>query len=563
MVVHQPAGPQTTTTQPSSQPSVERQHYIDALRVISVWLLIIVHAVLIFAPVRAFQITNPDSSQLLGVFVYNFINQWQMPLFMLLAGSSAWYALRRRSQTQFIHERFFRILVPYVIGLFTLAAPMMYFGRLHRHQYDGSFLSFLPTFFTTGPQPQGGNFTHENLWFLLYLFLISIITLPALMYLRGEKGRALIARIAGRANNPLLFLFVFPLPLLALQWLLRPFFPWDTRTLVNDLGYFAFNLSIFMYGYVLVSHPAFSQAVSRHWRIAAVLALIGWVGLEYAKYATSEQIRFMNLPVFLLFETVYYLTTWAFLVAILGLGRQFLNRGSQLLTHLSGISYPYYMIHQLVIIVIGYYIVRMDASIAVKFLLIVAVSSILTYVLAVAVNQTELTRFMFGLRMNRPLRPALSWGVAGVVIVAGPALMFSVFIASSDNPQTEGFPQVTQSVSPPADLIDSISGQSFTLNRNSEDWENVILVFDESQVHFSIQHKEDGPHEVSADVVYGDVPSAAGTGFWGDESRLFIFDEVDADRYVWELNFQPQQLVVVRWNAATMMGRGYATGVQG
>jgi hypothetical protein len=58
MVVHQSTGQQTTAIQSSSQPAVERQHYIDALRVISVWLLIIVHAVPIFAPVRAFQITK-------------------------------------------------------------------------------------------------------------------------------------------------------------------------------------------------------------------------------------------------------------------------------------------------------------------------------------------------------------------------------------------------------------------------------------------------------------------------------------------------------------------------
>lgn len=545
------------------QPPPERQHYIDALRVIAVWLLIIVHAVLIFAPVRAFQVTNPDSSELLGIFTYNFLNQWQMPLFMLLAGSSAWYALRKRSRRQFIEERFFRIMVPYIIGLFTLAAPMMYIGRLHRGQYDGSFFTFLPTFFTTGTQPQGGNFTHENLWFLLYLFLISVITLPLLIYLRGEKGRALIARVAAYADNRLLFLFVFPLPLLALQWLLRPLFPWDTRTLVNDFGYFFLNLSVFIYGYVLVSHAAFGQAVSRHWRVAGVLALLSWGGLQYAGYVTSEQIRFMNLPVFLLHETIYYLCTWMFLVALLGLGRQFLNRGSRLLTHLGGISYPYYMVHQLVVIGLGYYIVRLDVSIAVKFTLIVALSTVLTYVLAVAVTKTELTRFMFGLRMERPLQPALKWSVAAVALVVGPALMLSVFVASGDNPQTEGFPRLGEGVEPPAALIEAVAGQNFALSRNAANWQQARLDIENGQLTLSICYEDDDQREITAELAQGDVENVAGVGFWLDKSRLLIYDEHDGNRYVWELNFADDRLVVVRWNAATMTGRGYVTGVPG
>lgn len=131
-----------------------RRHEIDALRVLATLLLIVFHTGMVFTAFDAFHIQNAERSKFLGE-INLFIHQWHMPLFFLLAGMSAWYALRTRTVHEFRGERVKRLLAPLVFGMLVIIPPQVYVERIATDvatrkspiNFSGSFLEWYPNTF--------------------------------------------------------------------------------------------------------------------------------------------------------------------------------------------------------------------------------------------------------------------------------------------------------------------------------------------------------------------------------------------------------------------------------
>ena len=141
-------------------------------------LLFYFHSARIFYSWGYFYIRNDPLSPPLS-YISEFIEQWHMPLFFLLAGAGSWFALRRRAAGQYLLERLKRLLVPCIFGVLVIVPPQLYFALRHRRpDYGESYLQFLPRFFD--PDYTGGKFDMGHLWFILFLFVFSAIALHSL-----------------------------------------------------------------------------------------------------------------------------------------------------------------------------------------------------------------------------------------------------------------------------------------------------------------------------------------------------------------------------------------------
>ncbi len=136
-----------------------------------------------------------------------------MPLFFILSGLSAFYALGHRTASGYIRERFFRLVVPLVFGIFVLVPPQVYIERVSHGRFVGSFFAFFPHYFD-GFYAFGGNFAWMglHLWYLEVLFIFSLVTLPLFIFARREWIRGLLGRATALCAKPGgIFLFVLPL----------------------------------------------------------------------------------------------------------------------------------------------------------------------------------------------------------------------------------------------------------------------------------------------------------------------------------------------------------------
>jgi glucan biosynthesis protein C len=352
----------TQTINESDKPL--RRWDIDWLRVIGILLVFVFHTSQPFNPFEEWHITNTERSLVFGsvVFVLNF---WVMPLFMLLAGSSVWFSLHKRTNAQYARERVVRIFLPLLIGIFLFVSPQVYLERVFRGQFAGSFLQFFPHFFE-GTYPEG-NFSWHHLWFLMYLFSYALVALPLFRFLRGETGQRWVSRLAAWCERPGA-IFLFAVPLMVGQATLGWRFP-QTNAFIGDWAWHWHLFLVFVYGYILISDERFQQALERIWKVALILALAITVGF-FVMFKVGPGLSLAGpwfWPLVIFFWTIHPLDTWSWLVVILALGRKYLSFRNKLLDYTSEAAYPFYILHQTVIVTVAFYVVQTNVSLWLKW----------------------------------------------------------------------------------------------------------------------------------------------------------------------------------------------------
>jgi glucans biosynthesis protein C len=364
-----------------------RQHYIDWLRVLAVLLLFPFHVTRVFNSGEAFYV---KSARLSGALDYalSFISVWHMQLLFLLAGASTYYALRKRGGGQYLSERVKRLLVPFVFGFWVLIPPQTWYGARFNSGYTDSFWHYLTSgdFLVYNVQDGGdyfGGFGIGHLWFILVLFLISIVVLPLLLWGRTERGGRRSGSFARRLAHPA-------------WWLLPPFFIMVGDALPQlELRPFYYAV-FFVLGWVVMFDDRFIHAAERYrWpalAAAAGLALF-WIftdGLRNAQPDPSLPLAGLNY--------LGMMGTWLALVGLLGCGKRYLDRPSLALSYLAQGSYPIYILHQTVIVVIAFYLVGMPGPGWVEWLALLAASVAGTFALYEFVRRAAALRFLFGMR---------------------------------------------------------------------------------------------------------------------------------------------------------------------
>ena len=375
----------------------ERRSDLDWVRILAVLLLIPFHTARIFDTFETFYVKNGALSPWLSYVVIYFLNKWHMPILFLLAGASSWYALRFRSGGRYVAERLKRLLVPFVFGTLVVVPPQMYFALLHRAGAPGSYLEYYPTFFRIRPPGMpdytGVGLTWGHLWFILNLFLISLAALPLFLSLKTKSGQRVTAGLAGfLERGPAILLLALPFPFV--------------RFLLPEIdGKPVFiHLMVFVFGFLLMSDARYRPALDRNRGLALLLG-IACTAVDYAVSLSGVRFRdFSPESIVLYFMNGF--NTWFWLVAVLGFGQRYLNAENKTLRYAREAAYPFYVLHQSVIVAIGFYVVQLEAGVLPKFVLVAAGSLAATVVLYdLIVRRNNVTRFLFGMKPIAPKSP--------------------------------------------------------------------------------------------------------------------------------------------------------------
>ncbi|AGY59849.1 acyltransferase family protein [Gloeobacter kilaueensis] len=329
----------------------------------------------------------------------SFLNQWFMPLFFLIAGSGSWFALGRRSGRQYIVERTGRLFVPFLFGTLVIVPPQAYCQWLTAATEPVAYLQFYPrflglTFFRGAPE-------WGHLWFVIYLFVFSLVALPLFLWLRRPAGQRLLERLGSWCEKPAVILLA-GVPVAVVEAALRGRWGFGHYNLIDDWSDVCYYLLFFVYGYLLAADERFGRAIDRLWPLALGLAGILMVGMFSLSYLDLAPDRGYS-PAYLTVISLHGLRAWLWLVGILGLARRALNFENPFLRYAGEAAYPFYILHQTVIIVVGFFVVRWSLTAPLKFGAIALASLILTLALyELGVRRLALTRLLFGLKRHRP-----------------------------------------------------------------------------------------------------------------------------------------------------------------
>ena len=371
--------------------SRKRRHDIDWLRTLAVWLLVPFHTSCIFG--EGWFLTSDGRSDALGIF-NGFVSCWHMPLLFFLAGIGTHYALRKRDAKAFRKERFYRLFVPLVFGTFVVVPFQPYFRRLQGGSFEGSIFAFYPRFFE-GIHPEG-NFSYSHLWFLLYLFIFAMAFLPLFTTIYAKHGDAIgawVMKLASKRGG-LLFLFM---PFFIIEATLRPIFP-GLQTFFTDWANVLKYGLLYVFGFYYVATPGLAQAVGQQRRIWLSAAGIGTVIL-----VTLFILDLLPLggydPASMLVTGVYGgFGPWAWILTFLGYAQRYLNFDNAILRRFVPISLPFYILHQTVLIAIGYYIIQAGFAMYPAFLIISTLTFIASWILAdFGIRPWKITQLCFGM----------------------------------------------------------------------------------------------------------------------------------------------------------------------
>lgn len=382
----------------SVQHSSERRYDLDWLRFIAIVILLFFHTGMLFNPWE-WHIKNSETSRSFTYWMV-WLHYWRMPLLLFISGAGTYMALGKRSVGQYAKERFTRLFIPLAFGMFVIVPPQIFFE--HIKEYDG-YADFYATVFNFVPYPKG-SFSWHHLWFIAYLFVYSLLAIPFLIFLRSSKSLHFRETTGKVLSAPAAILFVPAIIILITQVVLRPYFPKETHALANDWAYFTFYFSFFIFGMLCYSNKHLWEAIGKNRKyllLATALVLIPF----YVTYFHSRGIvkfSWDDTIVEIVFDVTAIFVSWFCVITVIAFGQHYLNKPHAWLKHFNEGLYPFYILHQTVIIAIGYYICQLPWSIGVKFWIV----SFLTLLSCMGIyflliRPFNFVRIFFGMKMQK------------------------------------------------------------------------------------------------------------------------------------------------------------------
>ena len=382
-----------------------RLHYLDWLQVLAVLGVFLFNAVHPFDDLVDWHIKNAERSFLVNFFV-GFFNLWGMPFFFLMAGATSWFSLRRRTAGRYIRERVTRLLIPFILGAVVLTPIQAYFELTHKGWWKGgSIVAFIlsaeaRTYFYTEYNPITfspaifGDVGY-HLWFVAFLFAFSLLALPVFTWLNRDAGKQFVATLA-RLAKWRGGLLVFVIPLALVHFILQPFFPEYTGW--SD---FFFMLLFFIFGYILIADERFKQAIRRDW----LLHLIPGIACTLFFFSVAvgspvwDWLGSPGTPGFYISWTLWGINSWCWAMVFLYFGMRYLDFTNKGLQYSREASYPFFFLHQPVIIFIAFYVVGWQVNLLIKLLVVVIGSFVLSLGLyELLVRRVNPVRALFGMK---------------------------------------------------------------------------------------------------------------------------------------------------------------------
>jgi glucan biosynthesis protein C len=367
-----------------------RRYDIDWLRIAAVLLLIPFHTARVFNPPEQFYSKNDVLSTALQRFIV-FVGPWHMALLFFLAGAASWYALGFRSAGRYAGERTKRLVVPFLFGLAVLIPPQAYCGMLTNTTAGRSWWAQYAYYWTHWENPDNyvGMWTPGHLWFILFLFVYSLIALGLFVWLR-RGGRRFIDWFAGacRYRGVVIVLPLVPL-LLDKGW-----DPMDDLSGQTPLGF----LILFVLGFILVADERIVAAADRHWRWVLPIG-VALMALRAGLWPRNEAFADGGWQDALVEWLGYQVGVWMMILGLLGLFHRYCNRTNRVYAYATEGIYPFYILHQTVIVVIAYFVVKWGVGIPSKFTVIAVTSfGAILAIYEFCVRRWGVVRLLFGMK---------------------------------------------------------------------------------------------------------------------------------------------------------------------
>ena len=374
--------------------TVQRRYDLDWLRVLAILSVFVYHSTRFFN-LGDWHVKNPITYAGAQAFE-SFMEIWMMPLVFLISGASIFYAMNKGGVGKFLKDKVLRLLVPLLVAMFTYASLQVYLERITHGQFDGSYFAFLPHYFQGMYLDVGspGNFAIHgmHMWYVMVLFIYCIIFYPLFRWWKGS-GRGMLDKLAGILASPWALWLGLAIPILFLHlWV------GDSDWEFGAGGWpFLYYIFFLLYGFVIVSHERLQTNIKRmRWLSLIAGLLLGAIYVFLDANVTNPVIKPWENA---LGDLFWILSACCLLSAFLGLGMQYLTFTTPFLKYAGEAVMGFYILHQTVLLVVGYFAVRWNVHDLAKWAVIFAGSFVVIMALyEFLVRRFNVMRVLFGMK---------------------------------------------------------------------------------------------------------------------------------------------------------------------
>ncbi|MDG1857845.1 MAG: acyltransferase [Emcibacteraceae bacterium] len=369
----------------------KRQHFLDWLRVLAFLYLVFFHTGMMFVE-WPFHIESGHDSEILKAFMM-LTTTWRLDLLFLVSGVAISVMMTKMSIKGFLGQRMIKLFIPLFFACAVVVAPQPYFEAVQKGLLGPGFWEFwtekyfhftwLEGMLTPWP-------TYNHMWYVLYLLLYTVLLVPIFIFINSDRGVLALKSLE--------------------QWLIK-----GTRVLWAP---FILYLSVYFY----TGHNEITHAIWDDWFAHFVYAYILILGVLFVRmpecWKAFDDIRFYSLAVALLsyglimikynwntpldaiqWDLIEMIMKWSWPAALIGFARHYLNFTNGFIRYGNSVVYPFFILHQTITIIIGFYIIDWGLNGVGEFICIAFGTIALSLALIeLVIKRSNILRICFGLK---------------------------------------------------------------------------------------------------------------------------------------------------------------------
>ena len=375
---------------------IARHYGMDWLRVGAFALLILYHVGMVFVPWNFHINLLPPVRW--ATWPMLAINPWRLTLLFVVSGYASRALLAKGTGSgRFAWQRTLRLLVPLLFGMAVIVPPQPWVELTVKAGLTTGYWPFWFHDYFDFKRVAGVDLpTWNHLWFVAYLWVYTLLLAVAIAAVGrfGAQLQRAYDRVFGGWGG-----LVWPTLWFAAVhgwwFVMAP----ETHALFGDwVAHFTY-LPAFLFGFGLAGSARALAAFRRHWRSGLAVGLIGYAGVlavEFSWPGNTPAPRWVYTP----YGIVHAVQQWGVIAALIGIADTYWNRDHRWRRTLTEAVFPFYIIHQTVIVLVAYWLLPVGLPRWADFVVLVAATIAGCWAFYLGGRSIRWLRPLIGLRLT-------------------------------------------------------------------------------------------------------------------------------------------------------------------
>jgi peptidoglycan/LPS O-acetylase OafA/YrhL len=148
------------------------------------------------------------------------------------------------------------------------------------------------------------------------------------------------------------------------------------------------------------------DSLERNRRTSLLLAFLSIIIINYIRWNNLEPDQIIpnwrhdwHMYAYM---ALYPFTAWAWIFTAIGYGKRYLNKKHRIQDYINQAVYPFYILHQTVIVIVVFYVMKSSDTVLSKFLFTFTISfALVTCIYHLFIKPYAVTRFLFGMKPKK------------------------------------------------------------------------------------------------------------------------------------------------------------------